>query len=138
LSRNTFGQYQRMPVPDPTTFTQQWLTAWNAHDLETLLTHFAEHVVFTSPVAARLMPDSNGVIRGKDELRAYWTEGLHRIPDLQFELVGVYAGIETLVINFRNQSGRLGNEVLRFDNGLVVEGHGTFSDAEVHPTGPTA
>ena len=124
-----------MTVPDPIPFAQQWLAAWNAHDLETLLEHFAEDVVFTSPVAARLLPASNGVIEGKEGLRTYWTEGLRRIPDLKFEVIGVYAGTGTLVINFRNQNGRLGNEVLRFENGLVVEGHGTYSGAEADPAG---
>jgi hypothetical protein len=117
---------EEMTVAEPEEFASQWLAAWNAHDLDSLLKHFADDVVFTSPVATQLLPDSDGVIRGKDALRAYWTEGLRRIPDLRFELVGVYAGVETLVLNYRNQKGNLVNEVLRFEDGLVVEGHGTY------------
>jgi len=47
--------------------------------------HFAEDAVFSSPVAAQLLEDSEGVIRGKAALREYWSEGLRRIPDLRFE-----------------------------------------------------
>lgn len=111
------------------TFVDRWVTHWNAHDLDELLEHFAEDVVFTSPVAARLLDSSGGVVRGKAALRAYWTEGLRRIPDLRFEVVATYIGINTLVINYRNQQGSLVNEVLVFDGALVVEGHGTYLDA---------
>jgi hypothetical protein len=68
------------------------------------------------------------VVRGKAALRAYWTEALRRIPDLRFEIIGTYVGVNTLVINYRNQLGGLVNEVLVFDGPLVVEGHGTYLD----------
>ena len=80
-------------------FVAQWVTDWNAHDLDGLLGHFAEDVVFTSPAAAQLNASSGGVVRGKAALREYWTEGLRRIPDLHFEVVASYVGIDTLVIN---------------------------------------
>jgi len=124
-----------MTVPEPTGFARQWLAAWNAHDLEALLAHFADDVVFTSPVAAQLLPDTAGIIRGKAALRTCWTEGLRRIPDLHFELVGVYAGVEAIVINYRNQKGGLVNEVMRFDGDLVIEGHGTYLGTDDNPAG---
>lgn len=115
-----------MEQAEASPFVASWVQGWNAHDLEQVLSHFADDVVFTSPVAAQLLEDSDGVIRGKDALRAYWTEGLRLIPDLHFEVVAVYAGLHTLVINYRNQKGGLVNEVLTFDGPLVVEGHGTY------------
>lgn len=115
-------------MTDPEEFARAWVTAWNAHDLDSLLAHFADDVVFTSPVASQLLEGSDGVIRGKEALRAYWEEGLRRIPDLRFEVVGVYAGVSALVINYRNQRGGLVCEVLVFDDaGLVVQGHGTYA-----------
>jgi hypothetical protein len=109
-------------------FVESWLAAWNDHDLDEILSHFAEEVVFSSPVAARLIAGSGGVVRGKAALRDYWSEGLRRLPDLHFELIDIYTGVETLVINYRNERGGLVNEVLRFDGPLVVEGHGTYRD----------
>jgi hypothetical protein len=107
-------------------FVEAWLGAWNGHDPDAVLAHFAEDVIFTSPVAARIVEGSDGVIRGKAALRRYWREGLTRIPDLRFDLIGVYVGVETIVINYRNQNGGLVSEVLKFDGPLVVEGHGTY------------
>lgn len=116
-------------------FVEGWVEAWNAHDLDALLDHFADDVTFTSPVAAQLLDESDGVIRGKAALREYWTEGLRRIPDLRFEVVGAYVGVRTLVIQYRNQKGGLVNEVLTFDGPLVVEGHGTYLEADSNPAG---
>ena len=50
------------------------------------------------------------------------------LPDLHFELIGVYRGESTLVINYRNHRGELVNEVLTFDGALVRVGHGTYLD----------
>jgi SnoaL-like domain len=111
-------------------FADSWARSWNARDIEGVLSHFAENVtedaVFTSPVAVQLLAGSDGVIRGKAALRDYWKEGLRRIPDLHFEVLGVYAGLSTLVINYRNQRGGLVSEVLIFDGVLVTSGHGTY------------
>lgn len=118
-----------MPTPDAKHFSEQWVNAWNAHDIEAVLEHFHDDVVFTSPVAARVLPDTEGVVAGKEALRHYWTTALKSLPDLHFEIVDVYRGESTLVINYRNHLGGLVNEVLIFDgDGLVREGHGTYLD----------
>lgn len=126
------------PNPEPTaspgslaptaveSFVADWLRHWNEHDVEGVLSHFADDVVFTSPHARLLLPDSDGVVRGKDALRAYWRVGIERNPDLHFELLGVYTGVSTIVINYRNHKGTLASEVLVLDGATVVEGHGTY------------
>jgi ketosteroid isomerase-like protein len=111
---------------DAVGFSQQWVDAWNAHDVEAVLRHFDEDVVFTSPVAAKFVAETAGVIRGKAELRRYWTLALQRIPELRFAVEGVYQGIDTIVINYRNHNGDFVNEVLKFSSDMVVEGHGTY------------
>jgi len=118
-------------------FTEGWLRNWNAHDLDAILTHYADDVVFTSPIAKAVSPETDGVLRGKVALREYWREGLRRIPDLRFELVNLYVGVHSLVINYRNQRGGLVNEVLIFDGDQVVSGHGTYLDPEGNPAGLT-
>jgi ketosteroid isomerase-like protein len=110
-------------------FATEWLNAWNEHDLEAILSHFSDDVVFTSPIAQRIVEGSDGVIRGHDQLRAYWSEGLRLNPDLHFEIEDLYLGVETLVINYRNRSGGLVNEVLTFRDRLVIEGHATYLSA---------
>ena len=116
-------------------FVDEWVRAWNDHDIERVLEHFHDDAVFTSPVAALLVEGSGGVIRGRAALRHYWSEGLRRIPDLHFEVVGVYVGVRTVVINYRNQRGGMVSEVLTFDGELAVEGHGTNMGGAENPSG---
>ncbi len=72
------------------------------------------------------MLGGDGIIRGKEALRAYWSHAPRLIPDLRFEVLAVYSGVDTVVINYRNQVGALVCEVLTFDGPLVREGHGTY------------
>ena len=107
-------------------FADEWAQAWNRRDVEAVLAHFHDDVVFSSPVAARLLPETGGVLQGKPALRDYWVTALAVLPDLHFEVVGVYAGQSVMVINYRNQQGALVNEVLIFDGDLIRQGHGTY------------
>jgi ketosteroid isomerase-like protein len=111
---------------DPLLFARSWCDAWNAHDLEAVLAHFHDDVVFTSPTAARIVPESGGRIHGKEALRVYWSEGLRRLPDLHFEIEDVTFGVDTLVIRYRNQSGVSVNEVLVFKGDRIAFGAGTY------------
>jgi ketosteroid isomerase-like protein len=115
-------------TPDPAAFAEEWVAAFNRLDVEAVLEHFHDDVVFTSPVAARVIPGSDGVVRGKAALREYWSAAAKIMPDLHFEVLGVYRGQSTLVINYRNERGGLVNEVLEFDGDRVRRGHGTYLD----------
>jgi len=107
-------------------FAHSWCAAWNAHDLDRVLALFHDDVVFTSPLAATMLPDTSGRIEGKAALRIYWTEGLRRIPDLHFTIEAVFEGVGTLVIQYRNQKGGLVSEVLVLEEGRVRWGAGCY------------
>lgn len=123
-----------LPDLDPVAFAQDWVAAWNAHDVEAVLAHFHDDVLFTSPLARLVDPASDGTVRGKAALRRYWTTALGKNPDLAFALTGSFTGVDSLLIVFRNEKGEDRIEVLRFRDGLVVEGHGTYAAAQgAHP-----
>ena len=115
---------------DPAAFARSWVEAWNAHDLDRVLAHFADDAVFSSPIAAQLLPETGGVLEGTSAIRAYWQVGLERIPDLHFTVEHVYAGIDLVVINYRNHVGNLVCEVLHLRDGLVTRGAGTYREAD--------
>jgi len=116
-----------MTLPEPSAYAAAWAAAWNARDLDAVLALFHDDVVFSSPVAARVLPETGGTVRGKDELRRYWSTALPQVPDLHFTVERVFAGVSVIVVSYRNQRGDLVDEVLVLDDdGLVVEGHGTY------------
>ena len=112
-------------TPDPEAFARLWADEWNSHDLEAILKHYAPDVVFISPVAARILPGSDGTVRGIEALRDYWAAGLTAYPSLHFEVLEVFRGVDTLVIRYRTDQGDLHAEILTFRDGVIVEGRGT-------------
>jgi ketosteroid isomerase-like protein len=118
---------------DPDVFAREWIDAWNAHDLERILRHYAEDVVFESPGVRQLMNDPSGRVVGKAALRAYFAKGLARMPDLHFELRDVLVGVSGCAIRFWSKlaAGEV-IEVLRFGpDGLVVSGEAYRAKPEV-------
>ncbi|MGB6669427.1 MAG: nuclear transport factor 2 family protein, partial [Candidatus Acidiferrum sp.] len=83
----------------------EWVAAWNAHDLELILTHYEEDVELTSPAAAQLLGTPAGKVVGKANLRAYFQRGLTAYPELRFHLEDVLWGVNSLVLCYLNQKG---------------------------------
>ncbi len=110
-------------MPTGEAFARAWIEAWNQHDLEAILSHYAEEIVFTSPAAAKITGDASGRVEGKAALAAYWGEALRRIPDLRFTLRSVLAGVESVAIRYHSsRTDAEVVEVVRFGaDGLVVE-----------------
>jgi len=108
-------------VIDVDAFAREWIAAWNAHDLERVLSHYSPEVELSSPIAAERVPGSGGYIRGEAELRAYWEPALAANPDLHFALEAVLTAVDGCTILYRNQRGQLVAEsVFWNDAGLVT------------------
>ncbi|MGB2592788.1 MAG: nuclear transport factor 2 family protein [Candidatus Acidiferrum sp.] len=86
-------------------FAEEWVAAWNAHDLELILAHYEESVELTSPAAAQILGRPNGKVEGKAELKAYFRRGLEAYPELRFQLQSVFHGINSVVLCYANQKG---------------------------------
>lgn len=100
-------------------FAREWVEAWNAHDLERILAHYAENVVFLSPIAQRRV--GNGRVEGRAALRAYWGPALAAGSDLRFTLSNVFTGHDALTVLYRNQRGTDVTETFEFgSDGTVV------------------
>jgi len=83
----------------------EWVAAWNTHDLDRIVSHYEEDVELTSPVAARLLGIADGRVTGKAALRAYFERGLAAFPDLSFHLEDVLWGLDSVVLYYTNQRG---------------------------------
>jgi hypothetical protein len=82
-----------------------WVAAWNAHDLDLIMTHYDDAVELTSPVAAQPLGTSEGEVVGKQNLRAYFQRGLQAYPELVFHLDEVLWGLNSMVLCYTNQKG---------------------------------
>ena len=99
----------------------RWVNAWNSHDLVEIMSHYAEDVVLVSPVAARILSDPSGAVKGKDALRSYFEKGLEAYPNLKFDLLDTMWGLSSVVLYYVNQKGTRTGEFMELDlNGKVV------------------
>jgi len=87
---------------DAVAFSKRWVDAWNAHDVEAVVEHFHEEVVFTSPVAASVLPETAGLVRAS---RSCDVTGrcVAAYSEPAFAVEDVYVGVDTIVIAYRNQ-----------------------------------
>lgn len=61
---------------------EAWIGAWNRHDLETILDHYAPDVECTSPFVSALSGDPSGTLHDRERLTAYFLKGPQTYPDL--------------------------------------------------------
>ena len=80
-----------------------WIAAWNAHDLDAILSHYDDAIELTSPAAAQLL--GTETISGKSALRPYFARGLQAYPNLHFQLEDVLWGQHSIVLYYVNQKG---------------------------------
>lgn len=108
-------------------FAADWIAAWNAHDLDRILSHYVEDFEMISPVIVERVGERSGRLRGKDAVGAYWATGLRAQPPLRFELIDVFPGVRSIVLHYRSVGRRVVFEVLEFDDaGRVVRGRAHY------------
>lgn len=104
-------------------FAREWVEAWNSHNLDRILSHYADDFEMISPFIVGMMNESTGMIKGKENVRNYWAKALERIPDLHFELIEVLTSVNSIAIYYHAVLGKRAVELLFFDNnGKVARG----------------
>jgi ketosteroid isomerase-like protein len=91
---------------------ENWLQAWNSHDLDQIMSHYEEDAVLVSPVAAKILNEPSGTVKGREALREYFKKGLKVYPDLKFELIDVMWGLSSVVLYYINQKGTKAGEFM--------------------------
>ena len=96
-------------------FAKGWIQAWNQRDLEAVLSHYTEDVEFQSPLVIKLLGETSGTVRGKQNLREYFRKALAAFPgDIELELLGVYQGVNSVLVHFQ-ANGRSAVEVMELN-----------------------
>jgi hypothetical protein len=108
-------------------FAKEWIDAWNSHDLDRILSHYVDDFEMSSPLIIERKKDPSGVLRGKTAIRDYWASGLAAVPPIQFELIDVHVGVNTIGILYRSVGRRRVIELLTLNlDKQVIRGSGLY------------
>ena len=109
---------------------QSWFAAFNAHDIEALLSLYDEHAEHYSPKLKVHQPETNGLIKGKSALRAWWTDAFNRLPQLHYELLQLTAEGNQVFMEYIRQTTR--EEDLRVGEVLVIRNNKIVASRVYH------
>lgn len=102
-------------------FAEEWITAWNSHDLQRILSHYEEDFEMSSPTIIKITGESSGMLKGKRAVGAYWSTALEKFPELHFKLLHILVGVNSVTLIYEGVSG-LSAEVFHFGaTGRVVK-----------------
>ncbi len=100
---------------------EEWIEAWNAHDLDAIMALYAPAIVFQTPTIIDTLGAADGIVRGRAGLREHFTRGLQRLPELHFELEQVYVGVRSIAITYHWSDGTPVAELHEYDEHALIE-----------------
>lgn len=102
----------------------EWFDAFNSHNIKSLLALYDEQAEHYSPKLKVLMPETQGLIKGKPALRAWWTDAFNRLPQLHYKLLQLTADGEQVFMEYIRHSPGEGDlrvsEVLIIRNSKII------------------
>lgn len=94
---------------------QEWVNAWNGHDIDAIMEHYADDVVFTSPFVIAINNDPSGTLHSKSEVKAYFERALKAYPNLKFELFKILTSVNSMVVYYRSVKQLYAAEFMEFN-----------------------
>jgi hypothetical protein len=85
------------------TIAKKWFDAFNEHQLENLLALYADDAKHYSPKLKIRQPETNGLVTGKDALRAWWKDAFDRLPELHYSYTTLTANEERVFMEYIRQ-----------------------------------
>ena len=116
-------------------FAREWIEAWNARDIDRIVSHYTPDAAFISPVAESRVGSPR--VTGHQGLRAYWS-GARRYTEFVFELEHTTwdEPNRELVITYRRVVDGVpsrASEFFRFaPSGLVSHGEAMYGATRDH------
>lgn len=96
-------------------FAQEWIAAWNSHDLDRVLAHYSEDIEITTPMIRIAGGIDSGTLKGKDAVASYWQKALEKLPDLHFKLIDITEGVNSVALYYNSIMNKKAIEVMFFN-----------------------
>lgn len=100
---------------DTRAFANEWIDSWNSHDLDRILSHYAEDFEITTPMIKIALGIDSGTLKGRESIRKYWEKAFEIVPNLHFELIDITQSIDSIAIYYNAVFGKKAIEVMFFN-----------------------
>ena len=101
-----------------------WFEAFNAHNLEKLLSLYDDDAVHFSPKLKIIHPETNGFVTGKAALHSWWQDAFDRLPTLHYKVTSLTSNSDRVFMEYiRTVTGEpemLVAEVLEINDGAII------------------
>ena len=103
---------------------RRWFAAFNAQDLESLLSLYDDYAEHFSPKLKIRHPETNGLVTGKAALRDWWGNAFNRLPSLRYEPTSLTANENRVFMEYirhvDGEANMLVAEVLDIKDGQII------------------
>jgi limonene-1,2-epoxide hydrolase len=107
-----------------TSIAYKWFEAFNNHNLDQLLSLYDEKAQHFSPKLKTRKPETNGLVEGKEAMRAWWKDALDRFPSLKYQVTSITANENRVFMEYirsvNDEPDLLVAEVLDVRDGKIV------------------
>lgn len=83
-----------------TSIAHSWFEAFNAHNLEKLLSLYDDEAQHFSPKLKVRHPETKGLIVGKDALRTWWQEAFDKLPTLHYKVTSLTSSPDRVFMEY--------------------------------------
>lgn len=96
-------------------FALEWISAWNSHDIDRILSHYSDDIIITTPMIVLATGGKEDSLSGKNVVSLYWQKALDKFPDLYFELIHSTAGVDSAALFYKSIMNKHAIEVMFFN-----------------------
>lgn len=101
-----------------------WFEAFNAHNLEKLLSLYDDDAQHFSPKLKIRHPETNGFVTGKAALRSWWSDSFDRLPTLHYKVTSLTSNSDRVFMEYirtvENEEKMLVAEILEIKDNKII------------------
>lgn len=102
----------------------RWFEAFNTKQLDKLLALYDDEAQHFSPKLKIRIPETNGLVIGKEAMRAWWQDAFDRLPSLHYKVTSLTANTDRVFMEYIRQvdgeEDMLVAEVLEIREGKIT------------------
>lgn len=103
----------------------RWFEAFNAKQLDKLLSLYESDAAHYSPKLKIRQPETNGLVIGVDAMRVWWQDAFDNLPTLKYELKSLTANSDRVFMEYvrkvEGEEDMLVAEVLEIREGKITK-----------------